>query len=61
MFIHGSNLYGRNKDIKDVPFKLIDKSTMKFNEEAPPVTYADAMTKKRFSWTDVEDNPPIVS
>ena len=59
MFTHGSNLYGRNKDIKDVPFKLIDKSTMKFNEEAPPVTYADAKTKARYSWTDVEDNAPI--
>ena len=34
---------------------------MKFDDEAPPVTYADAETRKRFSWTDAETNEPIKS
>ena len=32
---------------------------MKFDTEAPAVTYADAETRKRFSWTHAENNPPL--
>lgn len=33
---------------------------MEFDTEAPPVRFENDETKKRFTWTKAEENPPMV-
>ena len=56
---HSGSLYVRNKEMTDTPFKKIDKSTMKFDSVAPPITFKNEDTKKRWTYTDAELNAPL--
>ena len=55
-----SKLYLRNTTCTDVPFKQLKKQTMEFDTEAPPVRFENEETKRRFTWTKAEENPPIM-